>query len=85
MGMLYELDKIEKDALLRGVVQRVMDDLNDGKPLVRGKYTNDGPLSKMNPRPGEKVQKFYCEECKEFHEGSVLGGAVDPHKQENER
>jgi len=77
MGMVYELDEIEKDALLLDVVNR---------PLMRGKYANDGPLSKMNPRPGEKVQKFYCEECREFHEGSVLGGPVgDPHKQENER
>ena len=65
------------------VVKRVQDDLNDGKPLVRGKYSNDGPLSKMNPRPGEKVQKFYCEECREFHEGSVLGGPVgDPHERQ---
>ena len=77
MGMVYELDEIEKDALLLDMVNR---------PLMRGKYANDGPLSKMNPRPGEKVQKFYCEECREFHEGSVLGGPVgDPHKQENER
>lgn len=34
------------------------------------------------PRPGEKIQKFWCPECQDWHEGSVLGGPIgDPHKE----
>ena len=46
------------------------------KEVLKGKYSNDGPLSRMNPRPGEEIQKFWCEGCEEWHEGSVLGGLV---------
>jgi len=46
------------------------------KEVLKGKYSNDGPLSRMNPRPGEKVEKFYCPDCEEWHEGSVLGGPI---------
>lgn len=28
------------------------------------------------PRPGERVQTWWCEGCEEWHTGSVLGGAV---------
>lgn len=69
MGMVYELDETEKPQLLSVVVDRPRADLNDGNPL-----------SQMKPRPGEKIQKFWCEGCEEWHEGSVLGGPVgDPH------
>ena len=82
--MTYELDDTEKEALLGAVIDRVRADLNDEKQLTqmaKGPYSNDGPLSKMNPRPGEKVQKSWCPDCREWHEGSVLGGPVgDPHR-----
>lgn len=45
--MLYELDEIEKAALLN-----------------------------QKPRPGEKIQEFWCDECQEWHRGSVLGGPI---------
>ena len=68
--MLYELDDIEKQALMNQVVSRARADLNDGKPLTE-----------MRVRPGERIQEFWCPECKEWHQGSVLGGPVgDPHK-----
>ena len=52
--MLYELDDIEKAALLNTELPK--------------------------PRPGEKIQKFWCEGRKDWHEGSVLGGPIgDPH------
>lgn len=28
------------------------------------------------PRPGEKIQEFWCDECLEWHRGSVLGGPI---------
>lgn len=60
-----ELDDIEKEALLGAAVNRARADLNDGRPLTE-----------MRPRPGERIQKFYCEGCQEWHEGSVLGGPI---------
>jgi hypothetical protein len=69
--MIYELDDIEKGILLDKVLERARADLNDGRPLTE-----------MRQRPGEKVQKFWCPECREFHGGSVLGGPIgDPHRQ----
>lgn len=29
-----------------------------------------------HPRPGERVQTFWCDGCREWHRASVLGGAV---------
>lgn len=29
------------------------------------------------PRPGERIQEFWCDDCKEWHRGSVLGGPVE--------
>ena len=76
--MLYELDDIEKEALLGAVVKRARADLNDGKPLTE--MRKESALAAMNPRPGEKIQKFWCEGCETWHEGSVLGGPIgDPH------
>lgn len=67
---ISELDDIEKEALLGAVVDRARADLNDGKPLTE-----------MRQRPGEKIQKFWCPECREWHEGSVLGSPLgDPHE-----
>lgn len=63
--MLYELDGVEKDALLDAVVRRARADLNYGKPLTE-----------IKQRPGEKVQRWYCVGCNEWHEASVLGGAI---------
>lgn len=69
MGMIYELDETEKRALLSMALNRARADLNDGRPLTE-----------MRARPGERIQRFWCEGCKEFHEGSVLGGPIgDPH------
>lgn len=65
MAMLYELDEVEKRALLGAVVERARADLNDGQPLTE-----------MSPRPGERVQRFWCEGCRTWHEASVLGGTV---------
>lgn len=48
--MLYELDEIEKAALL-----------NTRQP---------------RPRPGERIQEWWCDECQEMHRGSVLGGPI---------
>lgn len=32
------------------------------------------------PRPGERVQTWWCEECQEWHRGTVLGGLIgNPH------
>lgn len=62
--MLYELDDIERAALTRMVINRVREDLNEGRPLTE-----------MKVRAGERVQRFWCEGCGEWHEGSVLGGA----------
>lgn len=64
-----ELDDIEKAVLLGAVVNRARADLNDGQPLTQ-----------MSSRPGERVQKFWCDGCRKYHEASVLGGAIgDPH------
>lgn len=70
MGMISELDDVEKAALLDVVIARARADLNDGKPLTE-----------MKPRPGEKIQKFWCDGCDEWHTASVLGGMMvgDPH------
>lgn len=35
MGMLYELDEVEKAGLLDAVLQRARADLNDGRPLTK--------------------------------------------------
>lgn len=60
MGMTYELDDVEKDALV-------------GK-------AQGSPLSQMKPRPGEKIQTFWCDGCECWHTASVIGGLVgDPH------
>jgi hypothetical protein len=68
--MVYELDKVEKDALMGTVVERARADLNDGRPLTE----------MQEPRPGERVQTFWCEGCRDWHTGSVLGGPIgDPH------
>lgn len=67
--MLYELDKIERQALLGEAVERARADLNDGCPLTE-----------MGPRPGERIQTWFCEDCQEGHTGTVLGGPIgDPH------
>lgn len=44
MGMTYELDDIEKRALLGKVVERARADLNEGRPLteMREKGDRDG-------------------------------------------
>ena len=36
------------------------------------------PILESEPksRPGEKIQEFWCEDCREWHRASVLGGAV---------
>lgn len=60
-----ELDEIEIQALLGAVVGRARADLNDGQPLTQ-----------MSSRPGERVQKFWCEGCRQWHQASVLGGVV---------
>lgn len=62
---ISELDEVEKQALLGVVIDRARADLNDGQPLTE-----------MSSRPGERVQKFWCDGCKSWHEASVLGGAV---------
>jgi hypothetical protein len=67
--MTHELDDIEKRALSDMVVARARADPNDGRPLTE-----------MRQRPGEKVEKFWCKGCEDWHEGSVLGGPIgDPH------
>jgi hypothetical protein len=63
--MLYELDDIERRALMNMVVDRARADLNEGRPLTE-----------MKVRPGEKVQTWWCEDCQEEHTGSVLGGPI---------
>ena len=108
--MLYELDDIEKSALMGSVVGRARADLNDGEPLTEMKADEKGKSAagrrfranlrkeaqaineqnrvpgdpyykEKSPRPGERIQKFWCEGCKEWHEGSVLGGPVgDTHE-----
>jgi hypothetical protein len=71
--MTYELDDIESlcdvvavsRALSDMLVARARADLNDGRPLTE-----------MRQRPGEKVEKFWCKGCEDWHEGSVLGGPI---------
>lgn len=66
--MLYELDEIELDALMAATVARARTALNGGRPLTE-----------MSVRPGERIQTFWCEGCKDWHTGSVLGGPIgDP-------
>lgn len=68
--MTYELDDIEKRALMGEVVDRARADLNDGKPLTEMR----------EPRPGERIQTWFCDGCRDWHTGSVLGGPIgDPH------
>lgn len=74
MGMIYELDDIEKKAVHIALV-----DLDDDRPLTEMRQ-QESALAAMNPRPGEKIQKFWCQGCEAWHEGSVLGGPIgDPH------
>lgn len=71
--MIYELDDIEKDVLMRTVVTRARADLNNGKALTQART-----------RPGEKIQTWWCDGCETWHEGSVLGGPIgDPHGEAN--
>lgn len=109
--MLYELDDLEKRALMGVVVDRARADLNDGKPLVEMAHKSncDCPLHQLTreqlidridaaidavnaevranggvlpaePRPGERIQTWFCEDCQTQHTGSVLGGLIgDPH------
>lgn len=73
--MTYELDGVEKRALMGLVVDRARADLNDGRPLTE-----------MGQRPGERVQTFWCDLCEEWHTGSVLGGPIgDPHGEQTAR
>jgi hypothetical protein len=72
--MTYELDEIEKRALMGAlmgvVVDRARADLNDGRPLTEMR----------EPRAGERIQTWFCEGCQDWHTGSVLGGPIgDPH------
>jgi hypothetical protein len=68
--MTYELDDIEKHAPMGVVVDRARADLNDGRPLTETR----------EPRPGERIQTWFCEDCQTEHKGSVLGGPIgDPH------
>lgn len=57
-----ELDDIEKRALLGQVIDRARADLNNGQPLTE-----------MTARPGERVQRFWCNGCRMWHKASVLG------------
>lgn len=67
--MLYELDEIELEALMGATVAMARTALNDGRPLTE-----------VSARPGERIQTFWCEGCKDWHTGSVLGGPIgDPH------
>lgn len=83
MVMLYELDEIEKAALLAGrtgarqeCVCHKFIRLHDGNCPVHGFVRKQA----VDPRPGEKIQEFWCDECQEMHRGSVLGGSIgDPH------
>jgi hypothetical protein len=37
--------------------------------------------AEAQPRAGERVQQFWCDDCKEWHRASVLGGPIgEPHK-----
>lgn len=63
--MLYELDEVEQEVLVGMVVNRARADLNDGQPLTE-----------MSARPGDLVQRFWCRECRAWHQASVLGGAA---------
>lgn len=65
MAMLYELDDVEKQALLGAVIDRARADLDGGQPLTE-----------MSSRPGERVQEFWCDGCRVWHEASVMGGMV---------
>lgn len=68
--MVYELDDTEGRVLMGAVVDRARADPNDGKPLIE----------MQEPRPGERIQTWFCEDCQEEHTGSVLGGLIgDPH------
>jgi hypothetical protein len=60
---ISELDDTEKRALLESVVDRARADLSDGRPLTQ-----------MQPRPGERIQEWWCQESRTWYRGSVLGG-----------
>ena len=69
--MVYELDDIEKRALMGAVVDRSGADLSDGRPLTE-----------TDQHPGERIQTWFCEDCEREHTGTVLGGLIgDPHVQ----
>lgn len=68
--MVYELDDTERDLLMQMAVDRARTDLDDGRPLTEMR----------EPRPGERIQTWFCEDCQEEHTGTVLGGLIgDPH------
>jgi hypothetical protein len=77
--MVYELDDIENAALpgrrFRSNLRKEAQAINERNRVPGDLYYKEG-----TPRPGEKIQEFWCPECKEWHKGSVLGGPVgDPH------
>lgn len=67
---ISELDEIEKGVLLNMIT-------TDHLPT---KLEQIGARQEAEPRPGERIQEFWCDECQEMHRGSVLGGPIgDPH------
>lgn len=50
---------------------------------MSAEQTADQPVS--TPRPGERVQRWWCVDCELWHEGSVLGGPVVGHGDDKER
>lgn len=39
---------------------------------------NEGQTDLTTPRPGERIQTWWCKDCGEEHTASVLGGVVVP-------
>lgn len=96
MAMLYELDEVEKGVLMGTTApsmktcsrcgnkydtEKVMcpDCMADPHRLV-ARHRGHRPTS---PRPGERVQRFWCDGCRKWHQASVLGGVVgEPHKRD---
>jgi hypothetical protein len=82
---ISELDDIEKNALMgrrfRSNLRKEAQAINE-----RNRVPGDPYYKEKSPRPGERIQKFWCEGCKDWHEGSVLGGPVgDPHGERTQR
>lgn len=53
-------------------------DYSDGRPAT--KECPNCEAEPSEPRPGERIQTWFCEDCRTEHTGSVLGGLIgDPH------